>query len=120
MTKLFLDTEFTSLRYHTSLNTIGLVAKSGAEFYRECTDYDQTLVKERSPYPYHQTGCKQSLMKLLYFMQYHRHSSTCKADGYFPAIVLYILIISALNFADSSNTGLCPDLSYFINSLYGA
>lgn len=41
MKKLFLDTEFTGLRQHTSLISIALEAKNGAEFYGESNDYDR-------------------------------------------------------------------------------
>lgn len=40
ITKVFLDTEFTGLRQHTSLISLGLAAENGDVFYAELTDYD--------------------------------------------------------------------------------
>ncbi len=42
--RIFFDTEFTGLRQHTTLISIGLVAEDGQEFYAEFTDYDETQV----------------------------------------------------------------------------
>jgi hypothetical protein len=43
-TKIFFDCEFTGLHQHTTLISIGLVAKSGETFYAEFMDYDQSQV----------------------------------------------------------------------------
>jgi len=44
--KIFLDTEFTGLRQHTSLISLGLVTSDNTVFYAEFTDYDKVLIDE--------------------------------------------------------------------------
>lgn len=44
VTKIFLDSEFTSLRQDTTLISIGLISENGKSFYAEFNDYNQDLI----------------------------------------------------------------------------
>ncbi len=46
MAEIFFDTEFTGLHQFTTLVSIGLIAETGASFYAELEDYDQSQIDD--------------------------------------------------------------------------